>query len=218
MIFRRVFTQILLILISLSGNAQTDTLISTLKTSSDLRISYNSSLIYPGIRFGIEFPVNSLYHTKRSDTDKQYLIIKERFISASTGWYHHKNFHDNIYFTIEWLVRRTHEKRFYTEFSTGAGYSRTFLGATTYRVNSKGDVNILNTAGYNYIMLIASGGFGFDFPESRRKQLSIFYKFDILSMFPYNSTIYFRPAMELGLIYKPVNFIPVLTKTRRVKK
>jgi hypothetical protein len=218
MIFRRVSLSILILLVSLYCQAQTDTLLSILKTSSDLRISYNSSLIYPGIRIGIGFPLNSLYITKNSESGKPKSIVKDRFISSGAGWYHHNNFHDNLYLTIEWTMRRTHQKGFFTEFSSGVGYSRTFLGATTYRVNNIGDVNIINTAGYNYALLIASGGFGFDFPESRRKHLSIFYKFDILAMLPYNNTIYFRPVMELGLIYKPVSFIPVLTKTRRVTK
>jgi len=45
----------------------------------------------------------------------------------------------------------------------------------------------------------------------------VFSKFDVLTMFPYNSTIYFRPIVEFGLIYKPENFLQILAK-RRVKK
>jgi hypothetical protein len=218
MIFRRVSLTILILLVSLYCQAQTDTLLPILKISSHLRISYNSSLIYPGVRIGIGFPVNSIYITKNSESGKPKSIVKDRFISSGAGWYHHTDFHDNLYFTIEWMMRRTHKKGIFTEFSSGVGYSRTFLGATTYRVNNSGEVNFLKSAGYSYAMIFASEGFGFDFARAKGIPLSIIYKFDILAMFPYNSTIYFRPVMELGLIYKPVNFIPVLTKTRRVTK
>ena len=30
----------------------------------------------------------------------------------------------------------------------------------------------------------------------------LFYKLNLLSMYPYNTTIYLRPAMEFGIIYK----------------
>jgi hypothetical protein len=218
MIFRRTFQTILIFLVSLYCKAQTDTLLSILKTSSDLRISYNSSLIYPGIRIGIGFPVNSLYITKNYDSGKSKSIVKDRFISSGAGWYHHTDFHDNLYFTIEWMMRRTHQKGIFTEFSSGLGYSRTFLGATTYQVNRNGDVNILKKSGYDYAMLIAGGGFGFDFSRRRKRPFSVFYKVDILLMVPYNSSVYFRPVMELGIIYEPVNFFQVKTKTGRVKK
>ena len=218
MIFKRALQSILFLLFSLFCQAQTDSLTTVNKTSSDVRMSYNSSLIYPGIRLGVELPFYKVYLTKNTNGGKFKLIEKDRFISANAGWYHHNSFHDNIYLTIEWTMRRTRKTRFFTEFSSGLGFSRTFLGATTYHVDNNGDVSILKRAGYDYAMLIAGGGFGFDFTESRRMPFSIFCKVDMLMMVPYNSTLYFRPAMELGVIYKPVSFIQLRPKIRKVTK
>jgi hypothetical protein len=216
--FRRTCQGFLFLVVSINCLSQTDSLISWNKISSDLTVSYNSSLIYPGIRAGIEFPVNTVSLTRSTKKGDSKSIIKDRYLSASSGWYHHPGFHDNLYITFEWIMRRTNKNGFFTEFSSGAGYSRTFLGATTYRVDNNGNVNILKHAGYNYAMVIAGGGFGYSFAQNKRIPLSMFYKFDILTMFPYNSIVYFRPAMELGLIYKPAKFIQVFTKTRIVKK
>ena len=219
MIFKRIMTGFIFMIVPLlSCFSQTDSLISRNNVSSDLQISYNSTLIYPGLRSGIEFPVYSVCVRKNIYSENAKSIFKDRFISVNSGWYHHPDFHDNLYFTAEWTMRRTKGKRFFTEFSSGLGYSRTFLGATTYQVDNNGEVNIIKSAGYNYAMIIAGGGFGFDFSKKKEIPLSIFYKFDMMAMVPYNSTFYFRPAMELGIIYKPLNFIRSLTKTRIITK
>jgi hypothetical protein len=218
MILKSTLPLVLFLLLSVRGQSQSDSLPSVNKTSSNLRIAYNSSLIYPGIKLGIEFPIYTVNLTKKSYEGKQKSIVKERFISGNAGWYHHESFHDNIYFTIEWTMRRTGKNGFFTEFSSGAGYSRTFLGEITYRVENNGEVDVFKLAGYNYAMIVAGGGFGYDFIRKKGISLSVFYKFDILTMFPYNSTIYFRPVMELGIIYKPANFIRILTITRRMTK
>jgi len=218
MLFRRVLAVSLFLLFPMHGFTQTDSLNSKNNISSNLSISFNSSLIYPGIRIGIEFPVCSVNLTKNNNTERAGSICKDRFISANTGWYHHPGFHDNIYFTAEWTMRRTQKNGFFTEFSFGPGYSRTFLGGTTYRVDNNGKVNIIKAAGYNYALIIAGGSLGFDFSEKKGTPVSLFSKFDILTMFPYNSTVYFRPVIELGIIYKPENFLQVSVRRRIIKK
>jgi hypothetical protein len=214
MIFRRTLWGISLFLFTTTCFSQTDTLFHKDTVSSNLSISYNSSLIYPGIRAGVEFPVYSVSLKKNINSVNSKLIIKNRFISLNAGWYHQKDFHDNLYFTAEWTMRRVKENAFFTEFSAGLGYSRTYLGATTYEVDNTGGVDIIKSAGYKYAMIIAEGGLGYDFSNKKEVPISIFCMFDMMGMFPYNSTLYFRPAMELGIIYKPVNFIPFLIKTR----
>ena len=216
-LFRRTLLGYLFLLISLDSFTQADSLISRDNISSNINFSFNGSLIYPGIRFGIEIPVNSFNLTRKSHTGIEKPILKDRFISCNSGWYHHPGFHDNLYFTVEWRMRRINKYGFFTEFSTGPGYSRTFLGGTTYQVDNNGKVSKIKSAGYNYALAIAGGGLGFDFSKRKRVPLSAFSKFDILTMFPYNSTIYFRPILELGLIYKPENFVQVKVKRRIVK-
>jgi hypothetical protein len=216
--FKRLLIGSLFLFLSLHGFAQTDSLISGVKISSNLLISYNSSLIYPGIRLGIEIPVYSVNLIKNANDGRKKSILKDHFISFNSGWYHHPGFHDNLFFNAEWTMRRTYKNRLFNDYSLGIGYSRTFLGGTTYHADKNGTVNIIKSAGYNYALIIAGAGFGFDLSKNRGIPLSVFSKFDVLTMFPYNSTIYFRPIMELGLIYKPENFLKILAKRRVNKK
>jgi len=191
------------------------------KKSSNLKLSYNSSLIYPGARFGAEFPIKTTYKAKFKKSGKEKDFVKDRFISANISWYHHPYFHDNLYLTAGWTMRRTKSTGFLTEFSPEIGLSRTFLGGTTYKVDNNGNVTIEKFAGYYYAFVSIGGGVGYDFSNTKKTELKpfiVFCKFNILSMFPYNSTIYLRPAMEIGLIYKPSNFLPLKVKSKRIKK
>lgn len=217
-IFRTTLTGLIIFILGMPCFSQSDSLTIRKDVSSNLKIAYNSSLIYPGIRAGIEFPVYFVSLKKTIDSENEKSILKGRFISINAGWYHHPDFHDNLYLTAEWTMRRAKGNGFFTEFSSGLGYSRTFLGATTYQVDDLGNVKIIKSAGYNYAMIIAGGGLGYDFSNKKEIQLSVFYKFDIMGMFPYNSTIYFRPVMEFGIIYKPLYFIRLSTKTRNILK
>jgi len=163
----------------------------------DLKVSYLSSLIYPGVSAGIEFPV-------RNATRKQ--VIKDRLISANLNWYHHTDFHDNVYLTAEWEMRRANKNGIISEFSFGPGYSRTFLGGTTYRVNNSGDISVVKLAGYSYAMITIGGGFGIDLYEKKKIPFLAMAKMNLISLFPYNSSIYFRPVLELGIRYMPWRF------------
>jgi len=218
MLSRKILTVSVFLSFTLTCFSQSENLTSSNKVSSDISIAYNSSLIYPGLRLGIELPIYTVILTKDSNTNNATTFIKDRFVSVKTGWYHHKDFHDNLYFTAEWVMRKTRKSGYFTEFSSGLGYSRTFLGGTTYKVENNGDVNKIKSAGYNYAMILAGVGLGFNFSQYKKIPLSVFYKLNMLTMFPYNSTIYFRPVMELGLIYMPEIFLKVLTNKRIVKK
>jgi hypothetical protein len=130
-------------------------------------------------------------------------FTKGRFISGNLNWYHHPDFHDNLYLTAEWVMRRTRFTGFISEFSVGPGFSRTFLGGTTYKVDDNGNVSVIKLAGYNYALITIGGGFGYDFSMKKQLPFSAVAKMNLISMFPYNSTIYFRPVLELGIRYTP---------------
>ena len=175
-------------------HAQEDSITKLPKGNHNLKLSYLSSIIYPGVSTGIEFSVrNAIY--------KQ--IIKDRFISANLNWYHHPDFHDNVYLTAEWEMRRTNKNGIISGFSIGPGVSRTFLGGTTYRISDSGVASVEKLAGYYYAMITISGGFGIDLYEKKNIPFLAIAKMNIISMFPYNSTIYFRPVLELGIRYLP---------------
>ena len=192
---------ILAILCCTLSNAQNDTINDSSARHFNIKLAYNSSLIYPGISAGIEFP---LYHVNVQVLQNQKTVryfTKGRFLSASINWYHHINFHDNLYLTAEWVMRRTKFKGFISEFSAGPGYSRTFLGGTTYKVDDMGSISVVKHAGYNYAMITIGGGIGYDFSMTKKMPFLTFVKMHLITMFPYNSTIYFRPVLELGIRY-----------------
>jgi len=115
-------------------------------------------------------------------------------------------------------MRRTKLNGFVTEFSPEVGLSRTFLSGTTYKVDNNGNVTIVKAAGYFYALISIGGGIGYDFSKTKQKPFIIFSKCNILMMFPYNSTIYLRPVLEIGLIYQPLNFLCLKVKTKNRTK
>ena len=181
-------------------------------------MALNGSLIYPGASLGIEFPVYDAELLRNADSLEPKYILKERLVSMNGSWYHHNDFHDNLYFTAKWIMRRCWKGGFFTEFTPGLGYSRTFLGGTTYKVDENGNVGIVKLAGYSYAVISAGGGAGFSFLAMKRVPVSVYYDINLLTMFPYNSTIYFRPVMELGVICRPDNFISRVIKNKEVRK
>jgi hypothetical protein len=165
------------------------------------KLSYVSSIIYPGLSAGAEIPLLHINKALLKKANSRY--FKERYVSGNLNWYHHPGFHDNLYITAEWVLRRTHYRGFVSEFSAGTGFSKTFLGGTTYQVNDNGDVSVIKLAGYNYALITIGGGAGYDFSMHKNLPISSFAKMNLITMFPYNSTIYFRPVLELGVRYSP---------------
>ena len=212
--FLKLYFIIVISAFSIQCFAQSVDSIKIEKRTSNLSLSYISSLIYPGARFGIELPVNTIYITKISRSGNEKDFTKDRFVTANLSWYHHPAFHDNVYLSAGWTMRRTKSHGFMTEFSPEIGLSRTFLGGTTYKVDDNGNVTIKKAAGYYYALVSVGGGIGYDFSKTKQKPFLIFSKFNLLMMFPYNNTIYLRPVMEIGLIYKPFNFLSIKVKSK----
>ena len=194
---------ILMLLYCTLCRGQCDSIRESSVHNFDLMLSYNSSLIYPGMSIGIEFPIinDNAQVIKIKKNVRNF--TKKRFISENLNWYHHPYFHDNLYLTTEWVMRRIRYTGFISEFSAGAGYSRTFLGGTAYKVDDKGNISIVRLSGYNYALITAGGGFGYDFSTKTQLPLSAIAKMNLIIMFPYNSTIYFRPVLEFGIRYTP---------------
>lgn len=186
--------------------------------SSNIKLAYISSIIYPGASIGIELPLNSSYLTKAGKSGPDKRFTKERFLTVGLSGYHHPAFHDNIYFTAGWTARRTRSNGLLTEFSPEAGLSRTFLGGTTYQVDNSGNVTREKLAGYYYALISVGGGIGYDFSKTKQKPFILFSKLNVLMLFPYNSTIYFRPLIEMGMIFKPLNFMSFRVKSKIVNK
>jgi hypothetical protein len=179
--------------------AQNDSVPGIQERHINIKLSSNSSLIYPGISTGIEFPVCLFKHQEWIVKSESRTFLKKRYISGNISWYHHPEFHDNIYFTVEYIMRRTRCRGFTSEFSAGSGYSKTYLAGTTYSVDDLGKISIIKYAGYSYALITFGGGVGYDLWMVKKIPLAFFSKMNMLLMFPYNSTIYFRPVLELGI-------------------
>ncbi|MBE0652109.1 MAG: hypothetical protein IH595_14875 [Bacteroidales bacterium] len=207
---------LLIVMLGLSVEAfpQHQDTVKIIRRSSGLYLSYNSSLIYPGVRAGLELPVETIRFDKLKASGEKKYFVRDRYITINMGWYHHPEFHDNLYLTGGWTMRRTNDKGFFTEFSPEAGFSRTFLGGTTYVVDNNGNVSIRKLAGYFYGLVSVGGGLGYNLEKVKKIPLSVFSKLNLLLMFPYNSTIYLRPALEIGVIYRPVNFLKMRVKSK----
>jgi hypothetical protein len=163
-----------------------------------LKFSYNTSIIYPGAGAGLEYIIKTGEKLKKDGSK----IKTDEFISGNLAFYHHPTFHDNIYFTSEWGKRRIKNKGFCYEFSAGPGFSRTFISGTTYKVDDDGNISKIRLAGYYYGIITVGSGAGYDFSVKKRLSLAVISKMNFLFMFPYNSTIYIRPVLELGFRYR----------------
>lgn len=160
-------------------------------------LGYTSSLVYPGIWAGAYVPVRLLTRARGSRT-----ILKSRWISPSLAWYRHPGLHDNLYLTAAWTLRRTAGNGVFTEFSPGLGISRTFVSGVTYDV-SGGTPVLRRSAGYWYPLATAGGGIGYDWSRNRQKPVALFLNAHLLAMYPYNSTVFLRPVLELGVRWMP---------------
>jgi hypothetical protein len=180
-----------------------------------LKLAYNSSLVYPGARAGVEYPIRQKVVLQKDTDIVRYTRVQ--LLSVNLGWYHHPYFHDNIYLTLGYTWRKVHASGYFTEVSPELGYSRTFLGATTYQVDDYGNVSIHRWAGYSYALASFGGGWGYDFSVKKHLPFAVFGKLNMLCMFPYNSTFYLRPAAEIGFIYTPRHLLRHVIHTKYVR-
>ncbi len=170
--------------------------------AQNLKLSYNSSLIYPGAKVGYEVPLTTKTIEKIKRSGKKKIFTRERLLSVNAAFYHHENYHDNLYVTAGISFRRTKPSGFFFEFSPELGVSLTFIDGTTYAFDENNDLEIQKTNGYFYPLLSVGGGFGYDFSVKKELPVAVFTKLNMLTLYPYNSGFNLRPTFELGISYK----------------
>jgi hypothetical protein len=172
-----------------------------------IKAAYMGSIVYPGFKIGIERP----FSVKQIDKRKYWgvkTILKEKFLSLNVGFYHHPTFHDNLYILAEYEKRRQQPKGMFLEFSTGLGYSQTFLDGTIYKVDDLGEVTSSTSGGYGYGMFSIATGIGYDFSQKDdTNPLKIYLKPSIVVMAPYNNLVHLRSTIEIGAIYPLESFL-----------
>jgi len=188
-----------LIIVTGICSGQSDSIKSVPGSNSEIKVSYNSTLIYPGASLGAAFLIKERYASGQNEKRRLNYTGTKQLLTINLSWYHHPEFHDNLYMTSEWLIRRIRKRGYYSEFSAGPGFSRTFLGGTTYKVGDDGKVSKVMNAGYSYAMVSVGGGMGYNLHLIKEVPLSVFTRMNLIFMFPYNSTVYFRPVLELGV-------------------
>jgi hypothetical protein len=167
---------------------------------TSIKVAYMGSVTYPGFKVGIEIPTKVIPVEKQRSWGTK-TILKERYWTLNVGFYHHPGFHDNLYFLAERQFRRQYNSGFFTEFSPGLGFSRTFLGGATYTLADDGTVSKKSLAGYNYLMVSVAGSIGYDLSKQLDIPLKIYLKPSFFALAPYNSTKYMRPTYEIGMAF-----------------
>jgi hypothetical protein len=159
----------------------------------------------PGFKIGIERPfrIKQINKTKRWGTKT---ILKEHSLSANFGYYHHKEYHNNLFILGEWQYRRVQPKGMFYEFASGVGYSRTFIDGISYKTDNQGNVKARRFAGNNYGMFSLATGIGYDFEKKNILPAKLYLKSSIYIFAPYNSFFYVRPTIEVGFSYKLKSF------------
>ena len=150
--------------------AQTTTSLVLPKPQKAIKAAYLGSIIYPGFKIGFERPYKA-YQIDKSKRWGTKSVMTERYWTANLGYYHHPNFHDNLFLLLEWQKRRQNANGWFMDLAPGLGYSRTFLGGTAYTVSDNGTVEIKKLAGYNYALLAASFGGGYNWGMKKENPL-----------------------------------------------
>jgi hypothetical protein len=182
--------------------------------SSSLSLASNSSLLYPGLKGEVALPIKTVEVIRLRKASVPKVFTRDLFLTTSLNWYHHPTFHDNVYLTAGLLKRRTAASGFLTETSAEIGVSRTFLAGTTYQVTDEGRISIEKAAGHYYAAATVGAGVGYDIGKRGTLPLALYSKLNLLTLFPYNSTFYIRPTLELGLVYTPARFLRLRVRSK----
>jgi hypothetical protein len=203
-----------LLLVAPAAFAQLRPATGVVHKSSSLSLALNSSLLYPGLKSGVALPIKTVEVTRLRKANTPKVFTRDLFLTTSINWYHHPTFHDNVYLTAGLLKKRTAVSGFFTETSAEIGVSRTFLAGTTYQVTDEGRISIEKAAGHYYATATVGAGFGYDIGKRGTLPLALYSKLNLLTLFPYNSTLYIRPTLEIGLIYTPARFLRLKVRSK----
>jgi hypothetical protein len=202
---KSIFYIISLMMIALLSQAQNTLTKPEFMPKTGIKVSYLGSITYPGAKIGLELPLRVKQLTKN---DGNKIILKERYLTANLGFYHHADFHTNWILNFEWQMRRQGTQGWFGEWSPTLGYSRTLLDGTAYQKDASGNIVQKTAAGHNMLMFGLNAGIGYDFSKkSLNTPLKSFLKVSLMGFAPYNSFFYPRPSIEIGVIYMPFSFL-----------
>jgi hypothetical protein len=184
----------------------------------NFKAAYLGSILYPGVSLGIEYPLRKVTFFK-GNHDVPFKI-KERFLTTQLSWYYHPTFHQNFFLTAGYQWRRTNKRGGFADVAPQAGFSRTFIDGTVYKVNEGGEVTRIRSAGDWFLTGMLSFSIGKELHSSSNKlNLKVYGRSSLLVLFPYNNFLYARPIVELGIIGNLKNWkvspVKEITKQKR---
>jgi hypothetical protein len=164
-------------------------------------VGYLGSLRYPGFSVGIGWPLrHKEVFQGRPDHSPVLRRTAQGVLTAQLSYYHHPRYHDYWRISVGYQWRRTKATGWFVDVSPQVGVSRTFTGATVYRVTADNRVQKVSLAGDWF----ASGLIAFSVGKQlaiRRGVFSpvgIYLRPSLLVLLPYNQFLYGRPALEVG--------------------
>jgi hypothetical protein len=185
-----------------SSQAQSSRKDENLDKPVSFRLAYMGSILYPGIKAGVEYPIRTKHFVYQVDSIFVTKKSKQRSVTLNLGWYHHKTFHSNYILTVGYLWRRTNKKRWFADVEPQLGVSRTFIDGTVYSVDANNKIDNKKSAGDWFLASQLSFSIGKELLIAKRKEpLKIYLRPTLILLKPYNNFIYVRPSVEIGAIY-----------------
>src|SRR5664279_1945556 len=89
-------------------HSQCDSTYDSSANQINLKLSYNSTFIYPGMSIEIEYPLKNMNGQILRNHKTVRCVRKGKYISGNLNWYHHPDFHDNLY-PVSYTHLRAHE-------------------------------------------------------------------------------------------------------------
>ncbi len=130
-------------------------------------------------------------------------IKKDRFLSLDLGYYYQAGLHHNWSLTAAYVLKRTGNRGFYSEFSPFLGVSRTFIAEETYSVDNNNNVTISKLAGDWYATSGFSYGIGQTFNPHRNFMLKdISLKLFMPIFYPNFGSVAIKPQLQLGTSFQ----------------
>ncbi len=162
---------------------------------------YLGSLRYPGFALGVGWPVRQKEVFRGwAGHSPRLRRTAQRVLTAQLSYYHHPRYHDHWRLSLGYQWRRTGATGWFADLSPQLGVSRTFTGATVYRVAADNQVRKVPGAGDWFVngQLAFSVGKRFPLRRATPSPVGIYLRPSLLVLLPYNGFLYVRPAVELG--------------------
>lgn len=173
---------------------------------------FNDLIINHGYQVGAGY---SLLNWQKERQGSKMIRTKDKRLDINLNYfsYNHADNYNGIAFYPELNYSISRPKGFYTDLSLGAGYHRTDLKGSTFRVDETQNVSEINNAGRHHLLLLISCGIGIDMGKSTKLPVTINFSPTVFLITPEQWDSELHMGMEIELKYY-IN----LSKSKNEKK